>query len=53
MQSSKCKISTEIIENCSNKQLECNGIPTKESDSELDSALKIRSDKHIVFNKKE
>ncbi|CAK57214.1 unnamed protein product (macronuclear) [Paramecium tetraurelia] len=51
MQISKNKISSEIIENCNTRQFECSTIPTKESDYELDSALKIKSDKHIVMNK--
>ncbi|CAD8108616.1 unnamed protein product [Paramecium primaurelia] len=53
MQISKNKISSEIIENCNTKQFESNGIATKESDYELDSALKIKSDKYIVTIKQE
>ncbi|CAD8208669.1 unnamed protein product [Paramecium pentaurelia] len=41
------KISSEPID----KQFECQGIATKESDCELDSALKIRSDKQNVVVK--
>lgn len=39
------KITTEPIENCNGRQIESHGITTKECDTELDSALKIRSDK--------
>ncbi|CAD8206313.1 unnamed protein product [Paramecium octaurelia] len=51
MQISKNKISSEIIENCNTRQFECTTMPTKESEYELDSALKIKSDRHIVTNK--
>ncbi|CAD8124379.1 unnamed protein product [Paramecium sonneborni] len=53
MQISKSQISSEIIENYNTKNLECNVIATKESESELNSALKIRSDKHIVVLRQE
>ncbi|CAD8119745.1 unnamed protein product [Paramecium sonneborni] len=53
IQFSKNKISNEITQN-NTRHLECNGITTKESECELESALKVKSEQHIaVFNQEQ
>ncbi|CAK65557.1 unnamed protein product (macronuclear) [Paramecium tetraurelia] len=43
----------EHFQNCNERQVESGGIQTKESQSELDSALKIRGEKRNVARKEE